>query len=190
MFRASSLTLIHDRLKSPMKRFKKITLFFFALFVIGFLLPERVRIPVAGATTNDWNHNTYWFEPWGDSGVHKGVDIFGKKGAVVTSATDGIVIYTGRISTGGNVIVILGAKWRFHYYAHLNSIDTSMVRYVDAGEPIATLGNSGNAQNKPPHLHYSIVRLFPAPWAIDSATQGYKKAFYIDPDAYLKSVGS
>jgi len=34
---------------------------------------------VLGATPKDWNHATFWYEPWGKSGVHKGIDIFGKK---------------------------------------------------------------------------------------------------------------
>lgn len=168
-----------------MKRYQKITLSIVIPLVIGYLLPERIRIPVVGATQADWNHQTFWYEPWGSSGVHKGIDIFGTLGTGVTSTTDGLVLYAGQHAKGGKVIVVLGPKWRFHYYAHLDSIDTSMFSFVKSGEPIASLGDSGNAQGKQPHLHYSIVRLIPAPWAIDSSTQGYKKAFYIDPGTYL-----
>jgi murein DD-endopeptidase MepM/ murein hydrolase activator NlpD len=161
-------------------------LLIFFILIAGFIAPERIQIPVAGATISDWNKDSFWYEPWGASGVHKGIDIFGKKGTPVISAVDGIVIFAGKAGIGGNVVVVLGPKWRFHYYAHLDTVDTSAPAAVKAGNVIGTLGNSGNARGKPPHLHYAIVRLFPAPWAIDDSTQGRKKAFFIDPNAYLR----
>lgn len=164
---------------------RKFLLALFILFAVGFVVPERIKIPVDGATKNDWNPRSFWFEPWDTSGVHKGIDIFSDIGRPVVSATDGIVLYTNNISKGGNVIVVLGPRWRFHYYAHLKTINTSPLNFVWAGKVIGTVGDSGNAKGKPPHLHYSIVRLIPVPWAIDKSTQGYKKAFFIDPNLYL-----
>lgn len=171
-----------------MKKLKKFILAVVALVAIGFVIPERKEIPVVGATKNDWNPKTFWFEPWGSSGVHKGIDIFGKLGTGVTSTTDGIVVYTGELPKGGKVVIVLGPKWRFHYFAHLNTIDTSPFSFVNSGELIGTLGDTGNAKGKQPHVHYSIVRLIPAPWAIDSSTQGYKKSIFIDPGLYLSGL--
>lgn len=172
-----------------MKKIRNIFLGALLVLGIGFLIPERIRIPVAGASVKDWNPQSFWFEPWGTSGVHKGIDIFGKLGTDVTSTTDGIVVYTGQIAMGGNVVLVLGPKWRFHYFAHLNAINASLFSFVKSGEVIGKLGNSGNAKGKPPHLHYSIVRLLPAPWAMDGSTQGYRKAFFINPDVYLREDG-
>lgn len=155
------------------------------MFAIGFVIPERIKIPVVGASKSDWNKKSFWFEPWGTSGVHKGIDIFGKLGTGVTSTTDGIVVYTGELQKGGKVVIVLGPKWRFHYFAHLNTVDTSAFSLVGSGDLIGTLGDSGNAKGKQPHVHYSIVRLIPAPWAIDSSSQGYKKSIFIDPGLYL-----
>ncbi|OZG73550.1 hypothetical protein BTA51_11135 [Hahella sp. CCB-MM4] len=168
-----------------MKTLKVIALIVLGVLMIGFMLPERISMPVSGASQSDWNSDTFWYEPWGKSIVHKGIDIFGTKGTPVVSAVDGLVIYAGNIKMGGNVVVILGPKWRFHYFAHLQSVETSTLTPLKTGSLIGILGDSGNAKGKPPHLHYSIVRMIPAPWAIDSATQGYKKAFYIDPGAFL-----
>jgi murein DD-endopeptidase MepM/ murein hydrolase activator NlpD len=156
-----------------------------SVLAIGYVLPEKVQIPVTGASKADWNPKSFWFEPWGTSGVHKGIDIFGKHGTPITSTTAGLVVYTGKLPKGGDVILILGPKWRLHYFAHLDSIKTSAFTLVNSGEEIGALGDSGNAKGKPAHLHYSIVNLIPAPWAIDTSTQGYKKAFFIDPGAYL-----
>jgi murein DD-endopeptidase MepM/ murein hydrolase activator NlpD len=76
-------------------------------------------MPVEGATKSDYNKDTFWFYPWGKSVTHKGVDIFAKEGTNVKSSTWGIVLYSGKIEVGGNVVLILGPKWRLHYYAHL-----------------------------------------------------------------------
>ncbi|CBL45431.1 Predicted peptidase M23B [gamma proteobacterium HdN1] len=164
---------------------KKLAILVAVLCVVGFVVPERITIPVAEASRHDWNPNSFWFEPWGTSGVHKGIDIFAHLGRPVVSATDGIVLFAGHLAKGGNVVVALGPKWRIHYYAHLNTIETSIFRLVWPGQAIGTVGDSGNAKGKPPHLHYSIVRLVPVPWAADGSTQGYKKAFFIDPSAWL-----
>ncbi len=153
--------------------------------MIGFLLPERISMPVKGATESDWNSDTFWYEPWGTSGVHKGIDIFGSKGTPVVSSVDGLVVYAGNIGMGGNVAVVLGPKWRFHYFAHLQIVETTAFTPVVSGSLLGTLGDSGNAAGKPPHLHYSIVRMIPLPWKMDGATQGYKKALYIDPGVFL-----
>lgn len=39
-------------------------------------------MPVVGADSNSYNHNTYWHKGWGSSVVHKGVDVFAKKGTM------------------------------------------------------------------------------------------------------------
>ncbi len=79
----------------------------------------------------------------------------------------------------------LGPKWRVHYFAHLDSIDKDAGILLSAGSEIGAVGDSGNAKGKQPHLHYSIVSLIPRPWAIDGSTQGYKKAFFVNPILYL-----
>ncbi|MBC6904156.1 M23 family peptidase [Saccharophagus sp. K07] len=169
-------------------RFKKVLLVIAVILIGGFLLPERISIPVKGATAKDWHPKSFWFEPWGTSGVHKGIDIFAKLGQPVVSTTDGIVLYKGHLAKGGNVVLVLGPKWRLHYFAHLHTIDTAWFNIVTSGEPIGKVGDSGNAKGKPAHVHYSIVRIFPAPWAMDRSTQGVKKAFFIDPDKYLRKA--
>lgn len=155
------------------------------VFLPGFILPENLVIPVQGASDQDWNHNTFWYEPWGNSGVHKGIDIFSPAGRPVTSATYGIVIFKGKLNLGGNVIAVLGPKWRLHYYAHLNSINISSGSFVGTSEIIGSVGDSGNAKGKPPHLHYTILSLVPHIWRWDTSTQGWKKMFFLNPSEKL-----
>jgi murein DD-endopeptidase MepM/ murein hydrolase activator NlpD len=155
------------------------------IFLAGIAAPERLIIPVQHATVKDWNHQSFWFEPWGPSGVHEGIDIFAPMSTPVLSPTYGIVIYRGQIALGGNVLVVLGPKWRVHYFAHLSKSHASLGEPVTTGEVIAEVGDSGNAKGKPPHLHYSIITLVPYLWRWDGATQGWKKIFFLDPNDHL-----
>lgn len=155
------------------------------IVAIGLLWPSNPIIPVQGAGANDWNHETFWHNPWGKSGVHKGIDIFASEGTPVIAATPGVVVYAGDLGAGGKVAAVLGPKWRVHYYAHMARLDVGAGSAVSTGEPIGLVGSSGNAAGKPPHLHYSIVTLVPYPWRVRFQQQGWKKMFYLDPDRQL-----
>lgn len=162
-----------------------ILLIFLVIICAGLAMPEKVVIPVEGASSADWNHNTFWYEPWGSSGVHKGVDIFGAKGTTVQSATTGYVIYTGELGKGGNVVAVLGPKWRVHYYAHMQEVTVKKGAWLSQKDQVGTLGDTGNAKGKQPHLHYSVVSLIPLPWKATSETQGWKKMFFLNPHEKL-----
>jgi len=157
----------------------------FVVISIIYLLPESADIPVKNATTKDWNQYSYWFHPWGKSGVHKGIDIFAKQGTPVLAAVSGLVIFTGNIDMGGNIVAMLGPKWRIHYFAHLSEAGTHVLAWMDKGEQIGRVGYTGNAAGKPPHLHYSILSLVPNPAEITTETQGWKRMFYVNPSAVL-----
>ena len=153
---------------------------------LGGLLPETPTIPVQGATTRDWHPQSFWYYPWGRSGTHKGIDIFAQEGTPVLAATHGLVVHTGVDSLGGNIVLVLGGKWRLHYYAHLQDIDTQAWHWVTAGERIGTVGTSGNAVGKPPHLHYTIRTPYPQPWVYDAGVpQAWNKLFFVDPNRWL-----
>ena len=125
---------------------------------------------------------------WGSSGVHKGIDIFAPFGTPALAPTDGLVIFAGEIRVGGNVVLLLGPRWRLHYLAHLSRIDHGVGTILRAGETAGAVGDSGNAKGRPPHLHYSVLTLVPYPWRWSSATQGWKKIFFLDPGAWLSPL--
>ena len=161
---------------------------FLAIIILGYFIPQHFKMPVADATKKSYDQKSFWFYPWGTSVTHKGVDIFAKEGTAVTPSTFGLVIYTGQINKGGNVVLILGPKWRLHYYAHLKKIKTQSFRYVNSSDIIGTVGTTGNAQGKPPHLHYTIRTIIPYIWRIDGSAQGWKKMFYLNPIQYLNDL--
>jgi peptidoglycan LD-endopeptidase LytH len=169
-----------------LKTFKKIGFAILIIIVAGFLLPQSFLMPVEGCTGNCYDKNSFWYYPWGTSVTHKGVDIFAKRGTNVLSSTNGIVVSTAVLKKGGNTVLVLGPKWRLHYYAHLKEIKTSNFSWVNKGEIIGSVGTTGNAQGKEPHLHYSIVTIIPYLWRIDSDHQGWKKMFFLNPADYLK----
>lgn len=143
-------------------------------------------MPVQGATQADYNKQSFWFYPWGKSGTHKGVDIFAKSGTDIHSSTTGLVLKTGQIGMGGNYVLVLGPKWRMHYYAHLKSIHTKPFSFVGKNSKIGEVGTSGNAKGKAPHLHYTIATLIPYLWRMDESVQGHRKMFYLNPIDYLE----
>ena len=156
-----------------------------AVLLAGFAVPERLVVPVAGASDRDWNHGTFWYAPWGRSGVHKGIDIFADTGTPAVAASSGFVVFRGRLGLGGNIAVVLGPKWRFHYYAHMERTDVRIGTWVWRGEPLGTVGTTGNAAGKPPHLHYSIVTPVPYPWRARGGPQGWLRVFFLNPHQKL-----
>src|SRR6187397_1971730 len=160
----------------------------FVLMVIGLIIPQKVIMPVEGATRKSYSQNSFWAYPWGKSVTHKGVDIFAKKGTDVHPATSGIVLYRCKNYRGGNVVFILGPKWRIHYYAHLDEIKTNSFTMVTSNTVIGTVGNTGNAIGKPSHLHYTIKTIIPYPWRMYNGIQGKRKMFYLNPITYLNKT--
>jgi peptidoglycan LD-endopeptidase LytH len=164
---------------------QRLLLAIIGFIIVVYLLPFHCVVPVKNAGTKDWNKDSFWYYPWGKSGVHKGIDIFAKEGTDVLAATGGIIIAAGTIEMGGNFVAVLGPKWRVTYYAHLKEIKAKPLRYVKQGEVIGTVGTTGNAAGKPPHLHFSIVSLVPQFGKMDRSTQGWKKLFYLNPTSYF-----
>jgi murein DD-endopeptidase MepM/ murein hydrolase activator NlpD len=158
-----------------------------SLILVGFLPNGRLILPVQNATESSYNAKSFWYYPWGKSGTHKGVDIFAPMGTKVWAPCDGIIVNTGFNAMGGNFIVMLGAKWRLHYFAHLNAIYTAPFTYVHQYENIGVVGNTGNAYGKAPHLHYSLTTLVPYFSRADSTPQGYKKIWYLNPIDFFKN---
>lgn len=183
--RKENLTNNFMALPKKKRKLRKFVSILLVIIITGFLIPQSFNIPVEGATIKSYSQDSYWYYPWGKSVTHKGVDIFAKKGTAVNPSTYGIVLFKGQNKMGGKVVLILCPKWRLHYYAHLDSIKTNFFSFVTTNTSIGTVGTSGNAVGKPPHLHYTIKTIIPYPWQFDKSVQGWKKMFYLNPIVYL-----
>jgi murein DD-endopeptidase MepM/ murein hydrolase activator NlpD len=162
---------------------------FLILILIVFLIylhldPLGYVMPVEGAKRSSYSQHSFWAYPWGTSGHHKGVDIFAKKGTPVFAATRGIVVFNGVLSKGGNAVLIFGPWFRNHYYAHLDQSQVHLFQLVSAGDQIGSVGTTGNAKGKAPHLHYSIGTMIPR---FGEDVSGIKR-FYHDPTPYLNGA--
>ncbi|WP_177505246.1 M23 family metallopeptidase [Anaerosinus sp.] len=87
---------------------------------------------------------------------HDGVDIANDLGTPILAAKDGKVSFTGWISGYGNTIIIEHKQGYTTLYGHLQSILVETDSIVKAGEPIATMGSTGNSTG--PHLHFEVER--------------------------------
>ena len=164
-------------------KLKPRTLLVGVLVILGLflLLEPKGRIPVVGATPRDWHPESFWFEPWGASIVHRGIDIFASQGVGVVAASDCLVLYSGMINVGGNVVLCLDIGLRLHYYAHLHSIEARGGAWIPRSHPVGRVGSTGNALGKPAHLHYSVMSVIPRPWRATDETLGWMRALYINP---------
>jgi murein DD-endopeptidase MepM/ murein hydrolase activator NlpD len=88
-------------------------------------------------------------------GLHRGTDIFAPEGTPVFAVDSGNARAT-EDPKGGTVLYLTSTDGTVYYYAHLAEYVGSYPRNVQAGEILATVGTTGNAQGKAPHLHFEI----------------------------------
>jgi murein DD-endopeptidase MepM/ murein hydrolase activator NlpD len=113
-----------------------------------------------------------------DVTYHHGDDIFGSLGQPLVACTDGIVFSVGFNKVGGNRLWIVDKAGNQFYYAHLSAFATTAVNgaHVKAGQVIGFMGNTGDAEGTPYHLHFEIH-------PVSFLYLGYDGA--VDPSPYL-----
>ena len=86
---------------------------------------------------------------------HEGIDIRAGSGTVVRAAEAGRVIHADASLAGyGKMIVIKHAGRLSSVYAHNRKLLVEVGQFVEKGEAIAEVGETGNATT--PHLHFEI----------------------------------
>lgn len=121
-------------------------------------------IPVAGIEASELV-DTYTQSRGGGSRVHNAIDIMAPRGTPVVSASDGMVEKLFFSHGGGGITAYVRSpdgQW-MHYYAHLDAYAPSLREgaRLKRGDPIGTVGATGNANPSGPHLHYAIHRMRP-----------------------------
>ena len=87
---------------------------------------------------------------------HKGIDIPAKMGTPVLSTGNGIVKEAGYDEKSGNFVTIRHNDLYETKYLHLLEFLVSPKDYVEKGQMIGKVGNSGLSMM--PHLHYEILK--------------------------------
>ena len=118
------------------------------LMGLQFVFPVRGRVTIGG--------------PFGgfraDTGFHEGNDIFANFGTPVVAVADGTVHKVGSLPISGNRLWVVMDDGDSFFYAHLSAFSPAAVTgtRVTAGTVLGYVGNTGDAEPTPPHLHFEI----------------------------------
>ena len=130
-----------------------------------------IRFPIEGPSrfSNDFG------APRSGGRTHQGNDIFAGKLQIAVAATDGKISFARLDSSGnaGNMLIVKDAEGWEYSYLHMNNDNPGtddganktvwammpglrQGSRVVAGQPIAYVGDSGNAEGTAPHVHFEI----------------------------------
>ena len=110
------------------------------------VLPELLLFPpIVGELTNKMNI----------SAGHFGVDVIAPKNEAVVAILKGTIVYQNWSPTDGHVVHIQHKNNLLSIYKHSSEVLKKIGDYVDAGEPISIVGNSGE-HSTGPHLHFEL----------------------------------
>lgn len=123
------------------------------------LAPSGLAIPVVGVDKADLI-DTYKQARAGGSRVHDAIDIMAPHGTPVVAAAPGTVEKLFFSDGGGGVTAYVRSedgRW-IYYYAHLQDYAPGLKegQKIERGDPIGTVGSSGNASPSGPHLHFAV----------------------------------
>jgi murein DD-endopeptidase MepM/ murein hydrolase activator NlpD len=109
-------------------------------------------------------------------GWHHGEDLFAPLGAPILAVADGTVFSVGWNDLGGNRLWLRDERGNEFYYAHLSAY-SPLARNgarVHAGDVLGFVGNSGDAETTPTHLHFEIHPLALLGLGYDGVISPYK----------------
>jgi murein DD-endopeptidase MepM/ murein hydrolase activator NlpD len=118
------------------------------------LTPGRYVFPVYGSA----GYGDTYGAPRADVSWHHGIDIFAPLGAPLLAVTDGTVYSVGWNDIGGNRLWLRDTRGNEYYYAHLSAFSPLAVNgaIVRAGDVLGFVGNTGDAEGTPYHLHFEV----------------------------------
>ncbi len=120
-------------------------------------------------------HDDFGDPRGGGTRAHAGNDVAAPKHSLAVAVVDGVITNVVHSNDGnaGNMLVITDAEGWTYVYIHLNN-DTpgtddnandpafafaegiAVGRIVHAGDPVGYVGDSGNAEDSTPHIHFEI----------------------------------
>lgn len=137
---------------------------------------DRVVLPIVFPVDADHNYVNGWHFPRdGGARLHEGIDIMAERHSVLVATVGGVIETVRHSNSGlsGNMVVLKDDNGNRYYYIHLNNDEPGTdnglnvfeqafapgiaegVR-VEAGDPIGFVGDSGNAENTAPHVHFGL----------------------------------
>lgn len=141
-------------------------------------------VPVAGVRP------TQLVDTWGQARAegareHHAIDILAPRGTPVLAAAAGTVEKLFESRDGGHTVYVRRADpaW-VDYYAHLDTYAPDLREgvVVRQGQPLGTVGSTGDADPAAPHLHYEIKRM--------EAGEKWWQGTEVDPYPVLKAAAT
>ncbi|MDB4887699.1 MAG: endopeptidase [Gemmatimonadetes bacterium] len=123
------------------------------------MLRHAMQVPVAGISPS-MLHDTY-DEMRGGTRRHEALDILATRGTQVVSATNGRVLKLFDSKAGGLMVYAADETNRFILmYGHLDAYQPGLAagQPLRRGQPLGTVGTTGNAPAGVPHLHFAVAR--------------------------------
>lgn len=129
--------------------------------------------PSGGSVSTIYGVRRYYNGDFAEDYYHRGVDYAAPTGAPVVAPAAGRIALVGRVENGfvvnGNAIGIDHGQGVISVLIHLSRIDVNEGDFVQAGQTIGAVGNTGASAG--PHLHWGLyvngVAVDPVPWRYD-----------------------
>ena len=86
--------------------------------------------------------------------MHEGIDIAAPVGTPVIAPASGTVVFAGRQSGYGQVVILSHGDDITTLYGHASKIFVKEGDYVERGQKISQVGNTGHSTG--PHVHYEV----------------------------------
>jgi murein DD-endopeptidase MepM/ murein hydrolase activator NlpD len=140
-------------------------------------LSAGLVVPVAGIRVDALPDN---FHEMRGSRPHDALDILAPRGTPVLSAADGRLLALHDSQRGGLMVYASDPSGRFVLlYGHLDAYAPGLAEGMALvrGQPLGTVGTSGNAAPGTPHLHFGIARV--------SDTREWWRGVAVDPRPLL-----
>ena len=128
------------------------------------IAPSGLAIPVAGIRAGQLS-DTFTQARAGGARPHDAIDIMAPRGTPVVAAAGGTIEKLYFSNGGGGITAYVRSpdrRWTY-YYAHLDAYAPGLRegQHVGRGDPIGTVGFTGNANPAGPHLHFAIHAMAP-----------------------------
>jgi murein DD-endopeptidase MepM/ murein hydrolase activator NlpD len=135
------------------------------------LSPDGYVFPVYGPSS----FTDTFGAPRAGVGWHHGEDIFAPLGAPLLAVADGTVFSVGWNDRGGYRLWLRDRQGNQFYYAHLSAFSPLAMdgREVRAGAVLGFVGNTGDAQSTPYHLHFEIHPVGLLPMGYDGVVNSF-----------------
>lgn len=114
-----------------------------------------VSVP-AQLPLDGWITQSFSAEPIRGKTRHLGIDIAAAEGTVIKAPAHGVVTSVSNDRYYGILLVIKHSNDYTSRYGHCQKVLVSEGEYIEQGQPIAQVGNTG--RSTAPHLHYEILK--------------------------------